>query len=252
MRSYERGDLPDDVARYLMQKQAEVDSGKDARATWKNARETKTMARVVEALKRMTGARARCMYCEDSRGSDMDHFYPLARYGDKAFFWLNLLWNCTDCGRHKGDRFPVDAAGAPLLIDPTTEDPWDFLFYDTATGNLAPRFDPSTGLAMPKGESTLAVLEPLLDEAVVEGRRRTQRNLFKAVRAFLNVSDQPESIRDLFESVHDNEAYGLAHWYVNRDGRTESPFAELRALHPDVWRRIEATLVTIRGARPIA
>ncbi|WP_438035910.1 hypothetical protein [Sorangium sp. So ce204] len=231
------------MLKYLQRKQTEVDGGKDARATWEQARPTKKIGQVVATLKRMTGVRARCMYCEDSRGTDIDHFRPLVLSPDKAFLWANLLWNCTDCGRHKSAQFPVDHANAPLLINPTAEDPWDFLFYDTGTGNLAARFDPNTRQAVPKGRQTLGSLgETLQDEAVVDGRRRTQRNLSKAVRTFLHHPDLPGAVHDLLESVRDNDAYGLTRWYFLKEGREEAPFSELRAQHHDVWIQIEGSI----------
>lgn len=220
-----------------------MDGGKDARTTWEAARKTDKVARLIDTLQTMTGVRARCMYCEDSRGTDVDHFYPIVPYRDKTFIWPNMLLNCTDCGRHKTNEFPVDAGGEPLLIDPTSEDPWLSLFYDTRTGNLAARFDPRTGQPMPRGEKTLEALgETLLCEAVVEGRRRTHRNLVRAVRAFLNAPDGAGPRNELVEAVRDNDAHGLTRWYLVRDGRDEAPFAELRARYPEVWVDLEGML----------
>lgn len=249
MRRYRRADLPDEILQYLTAKQSEVDQGKDARSTWDYARGTKKIGRVVEALKSMTGARARCMYCEDSRGTDVDHFYPIVPYASMTFHWPNMLWNCTDCGRHKGNRFPLDDSGIPLLVDPTAEDPWDYLFYDAETGNLAARVDTVSRAALPKGRETIGVLvETLLCEAVVEGRLRTQRNLIKAVRAFSRAPQDPACLDDLMESVSDNDAYGLTRWFFLRDGREEQPFSMLGEEHPEVWARITEMLARADGA----
>lgn len=241
MRRLSRRSLPDRAAQYLREKQAAVAGGAPARSTWENARPTKAMGLVEGTLKGMVGKRARCMYCEDSRGTDIDHFWPMSRYRDRTFVWENLLWSCTDCNRHKLARFVVDEHGLPLLIDPTADDPWDYLFYDTRTGNITARFHVRPAMEDVRGKETVDSLPPLGNEAVVEGRLRTYRNIRKAVRTFLDQApkDPAEARADLLESIRDNDDYGLVSWYFLRDGRDEPPFKDLRQRHRDVWEEIE-------------
>jgi hypothetical protein len=67
----------------------------------------------------------KCAYCESQitvvTYGAIEHFYPKARYPDKTFEWSNLLLSCDVCNDagHKGDDFPLDANGQPVLINPT-------------------------------------------------------------------------------------------------------------------------------------
>jgi hypothetical protein len=87
------------------------------------------------------------MYCEDSHGTAIEHFWPKAGYPDLAFDWLNYLIACSGCNsNHKRDQFPLDAAGQPLLVNPAEEDPLDHLAFSRSTGMyqpLSPKGDPS-------------------------------------------------------------------------------------------------------------
>jgi uncharacterized protein (TIGR02646 family) len=180
------------------------------------------------------------MFCGDSRSTDIEHFWPKSRYRHRVFRWDNLLWICAGCNRQKGDRFPLDSQRRPLLIDPTAEDPWDFLYFDGHTGNIVARYDPSSGLPHPKGIHTVdpAIL-PLNLEAVTEGRLRTRRNLVRAVHSFLTrmvTTSEPAVLEaELLEAVRDNDDYGLAQWYFRRAGSAEEPFHTLRSSHRGVW-----------------
>ncbi|MCI0461002.1 MAG: hypothetical protein L0Z62_28985 [Gemmataceae bacterium] len=187
------------------------------------------------------------MFCEDSRGSDIDHFWPLAHYQERTFVWLNLLFACAECNRVKGDQFALDATGRPLLIDPTAEDPWDYLFYDSRTGNLTARFEPTTKREHPKGKHTTdASVLPLNIEPVTEGRRRIQRNLRRAVERCLEQltqgADSAAAAKQLQTAVQDNDDYGLAVWFFLREGREEAPFRTLRSKNRTVWRAITDAL----------
>jgi uncharacterized protein (TIGR02646 family) len=206
MRRLSRVDLPRACQIYLTKKQLEVDSGRSLKLPWKYARKTKTMMRVVEALIQMTGTRCRCMYCEDSRGTKVGHFRPRSRYPRKSFVWTNMLLLCQRCQNHKGDRFALDTNGDALLIDSTSEDPWDFLFFDSQTGIITGRYPHASNQQHPRGEhTTLPKTLPLDIDAVTEGRLRTTRNLRRAVRSFLECSPKyqstPEAVRALLDAV---------------------------------------------------
>ena len=115
------------------------------------------MRSVLETLRRMTGERERWMYCLDSHGSDIEHFWPKTPYPERMFRWVNLLLCCTECGRLKGNRFPLER-GEPMLIDPTVEDPWHFLDFEPRTGLITVRFDADSGSYSRKGEVTVEML----------------------------------------------------------------------------------------------
>jgi hypothetical protein len=94
------------------------------------------------------------------------------------FVWLNLLLCCVECGRFKGDRFPL-ADGAPLLVDPTAEDPWDYLDFDPTTGNVVARFDTAANDWIAKGQATVGLLQLDRREAMAAGYRKTYRRLLR-------------------------------------------------------------------------
>jgi len=246
MRRVARTSLPHRTSTYLARKQAEVDAGRHAVRTWDNARKTKAMETVAQALALMSGRRQRCMFCGDSRSTDIEHFWPKAVYSERAFRWKNLLWICTGCNRLKGDRFLCDSQSQPLLIDPSMEDPWDFLFFDSQTGNITAKYDPLSSRPDPKGAYTVdpATL-PLNVEAVTEGRQRTRRNLVRAISAFLSratTETGPQLEVELVEAIRDNDDYGLVHWYFQRDGSGEEPFRTFRNTHASVWGRVLQSL----------
>jgi len=209
------------------------------------------MRRIVQVLATMTGLRERCMYCEDSRGTDIEHFRPRMLYRDHVFRWLNFLWICSACNRCKGNRFPCDASGIPLLIDPTQDQPWDFLFFDPDTGEITARWDITTGEENPRGWSILEILTSLRHQAVTEGRRRTALRLRRVVRAFLSRwgggggEPSEEAVRDLQESIDDATDYGIAGWFFLRDSRDEEPFRSLRAEFPTIWAGIVDRLTAV-------
>ncbi len=109
---------------------------------WKTSyRDNKAFAEVIEKLHAMAAGRRRCMYCEDSQGTDIDHFRPKSRYPEEAFSWPNYLLACSHCNSNeKREQFPVDDRGHPLLIDPADEgdEPMDHLAFSPRTGSLVP------------------------------------------------------------------------------------------------------------------
>jgi uncharacterized protein (TIGR02646 family) len=84
----------------------------------------------------MASGRGRCMYCEDSQGTDIEHFWPKERYHSKAFSWENYLLACSHCNSNeKGTQFPTHKNKArqeiPSLINPTQDEPLEHLFFST-------------------------------------------------------------------------------------------------------------------------
>jgi uncharacterized protein (TIGR02646 family) len=91
-------------------------------------------------LLEMAGAGGLCMYCEGNEGSSIDHFWPKADYPERSFVWENYLWACSVCNSNlKRDAFPLGAGNAPMLIDPTAEDPQALLRLQPSTGRFITR-----------------------------------------------------------------------------------------------------------------
>jgi len=104
-----------------------------ARAAWRGARTEK--AGIRDHLVRMAPGVQRCMYCGDSLATDIDHFEPIREFPAGTFSWPNHLLACSYCNSNaKRDLFPRDAAGNPLLIDPTRDDPAEHLRLVLRTG----------------------------------------------------------------------------------------------------------------------
>jgi len=247
MRKIERRPLPAAADRFLRRKQSELDAegnGAHAATLWGKARKTVALRATLVVLGQMARERQRCMFCEDSHGTDIDHFWPKSKYPRRTFDWVNLLLVCARCNRAKGQSFPLDDRGEPLLIDPTAEDPWAFLFYDSVTGNLAPRYRPD-GCPEPKGVTTIKSL-PLRHETITEGRLRSQRQMKRAVAAFLAESTaaphgkaKARLAEELHQAVRDSDDCGLGQWFFCKDGQQSEPFATLRRAHPTVWQELQ-------------
>ncbi len=147
MVSIERVGIPAESAEYLDRKTAEiVSAGAPQRAdlakvAWRNKSGTR-FGPIRDALQEMCSGLERCMYCEDSAGAHIDHFEPRARNPGRTFDWGNYLLACSVCNSNfKRNAFPVDDDGAPLLIDPTVDDPVEHLTLSPTTG----RFEAAPG-----------------------------------------------------------------------------------------------------------
>ncbi|MFB9904007.1 HNH endonuclease [Allokutzneria oryzae] len=164
-----------------------------ARRLWRTNPDRRTLR---TTLAEMAPGRQHCMYCGDNQGTDIDHHEPLSRNPLRTFDWLNHLLACSTCNSHeKRDRFPVDSAGAPLLIDPTVEDPFEHLLLTLSLG----AYHPLTA----KGRATIEVCglnRPLLTRGRVQAQRvvilclrewSRARDAATRARAVLTVREQP-------------------------------------------------------------
>jgi len=103
---------------------------------WK-AKSNKAFAEIKETLRKMASGLERCMYCEDSAGTDIEHFWPKNTYPDKAFLWENYLLACSACNSNfKRTQFPLKD-GHPLLINPVEEEPRHHIGFSPSTGRYA-------------------------------------------------------------------------------------------------------------------
>lgn len=142
MRRIDRLPLPTGVTTYLDGRATRLsrdpNPSEAVGAQWKSAKATRAFEEILETLLRMASGRERCMYCEDSAGTDIEHFYPKSKYPERAFSWENYLLACSHCNSNKKrDRFPRFRDGQPKLIDPTAEDPAAHLRLLFHSGELA-------------------------------------------------------------------------------------------------------------------
>lgn len=168
-------------------------NGERARRAWANADALRRQLR--EVLEDMAPGVQRCMYCGDSQGSSIDHFEPLSLAPLKAFAWMNHLLACTHCNsNHKRDRYPVDAEGHCLLVDPTREDPARHLRLVLRTG----QYQPLTA----KGETTIEVFglsRPSLERGRASAFVRC-RSMLRDIAALV-AAEEPGEAREVADSL---------------------------------------------------
>jgi uncharacterized protein (TIGR02646 family) len=239
MRRIQRTALPKAAKSYLIKRQSAA-NGKhkndelSIERDWKSARQTKALKTVATTLQAMMGPRQRCMYCLDSHGTDIEHFRPKAVYPKRMYDWLNLLLCCTECGRFKGNKFPISGKQA-LLIDPTREDPWKHLDFDPVTGNISARFDLQLNDWSAKGTATVETLRLDKREALSAGYLKTLRLLSSIVERAL--SGGAIAVPTLIADLKNADDHGLWAWCLRDEGQSIPQFKDLRQLHPAVWRQ---------------
>lgn len=162
---------------------AAPDPASEAQRLWKQ--QGPAFEEIRATLGAMASGRERCMYCEDSEGTDIEHFWPKSTYPERAFTWTNYLLACSRCNSNfKREQFPRDAAGAPLLIDPTVDEPQAHLVLSGRTGKL-------TALT-PKGENSIEVFG-LGRDLLEKGRH----DAWFAIGVFLREYDEARARNDL-------------------------------------------------------
>ncbi|MBL8896432.1 MAG: hypothetical protein JNM84_02335 [Planctomycetes bacterium] len=219
---------------------AQISGSKQVGAFWQRHRKKAAFSAVLEVLGAMAGDRQRCMYCLDSHGTDIEHFWPKTPYPAKLFEWENLLLGCTECGRLKGSKFPLDATGNPLLLDPTADDPWEHLDFDPRTGIISARFDRSLDDYCPRGKETTSILQLDRREALAIGHKKTYRRLAQIVEEFLTQTQH--DAQALLSSLREADEHGLLPWCFCPRGGEEAPFAALREKLPEVFALCAAEL----------
>ena len=176
------------------------------------------------------------MYCSDSAGTDIDHYWPKSVYTERMFQWLNMLLCCTGCGRDcKGTKFPLDK-GHPALLDPTRDDPWQFLDFSTTTGILFPLVD-ARGKTTTTGEKTVELLKLDKRDEVNIGYLKSFRRIRRAIEAVLP-EDAPDRAA-LIQALTDADDHGLLGWCFRGNGISEPPLSDLRQKHANVWAACE-------------
>lgn len=230
------------LIRYLAKRQRRADAESAAgilnmEASWKAARKTVTVISGLTLLQNAMGATARCMYCVDSHGTDIDHYRPKAPYPSAAFDWFNMVLCCTPCGRIKGDRFPVSAnTGLPLLVNPLNENPWDSLSFDPLTGNMTARFNPVAMSSDAKGAATVETLRLDRREAIAAGYRRTFLRLDSHVAKNLPaLTAGTMTAAALVQGLRALDDHYLLEWCLSDEGSTYGSFNSLSTTLPLVW-----------------
>jgi hypothetical protein len=169
-----RATLPDELASRLItlthavRKADPQKRTEEARKIWRrSSTRTNVHEPLSQILRQMAVGLEQCMYCGEDESTGIDHFDPIAHNPLRTFDWLNHLLACTICNSHrKRDRFPMDRNNNPLLIDPTSEDPFGHLLLTLSLGYYEPLSD--------KGKATIDVCDlnrPILQRGRVQAQR---------------------------------------------------------------------------------
>jgi len=171
----QRAPLPPRLESLLRRQTLRLGSSPDpvaVRASWKSA--STVRRRLKEQLERAAFRPAFCMYCQESRGTDIDHYRPVVLAPHLAFVWTNHLLACGYCNQQaKRDDFPMAASGEPLLLDPTVDDSGVHLAMSHA-GHLIALTD--------RGEATVQVLRLNTRAEITVARERALRHIERVLR----------------------------------------------------------------------
>lgn len=183
----------------------------EAERRWKSKHKA-TFEEIRGVLGNMASGRTRCMYCEDSLGTDIDHFWPKADYPARAFLWSNYLLACSFCNSNlKRNQFPLDPAGLPLLIDPTVDNPPSHLTFAPSTGRYV--------AVDAKGDSSIAVFGLNDDDAprrLPSGRKQAIISLIALLRDYRHeVVNDPNRAGEIKNAICDFPFSAVLHWLVS-------------------------------------
>lgn len=168
----------------------------------RNTQDNSVFKVVREKLTSLCGEAGRCCYCEVSQPDEVEHVWPKDLYPERAFVWENYTYSCGTCNGPKNNQFAVfvgwstrplevsrkpddpvvpPPSGSPVLINPRTENPLDFMELDLEdTFRFEPIADEGTR-EYERAAYTIRILR--LNER--DMLKRARRNAYVAFRALL-------------------------------------------------------------------
>ena len=231
-----RPTLPAVTVRRLIAKAELIEGDPDqtgaATRIYTSSRQAQWFKRITDALRQMAGPGERCMFCSGSESSQVEHFRPKAVFPLRAMAWENFFWTCGICNQSKGDRFPPDTEPGEMLIDPTTENVWEFFFVDEF-GNLAERWRRDLNDIDPRARVTVRIFA-LDRDALQQSRQLRLQDLKEKVRdALILLANGLITVADLRRRIGQWQVQpfqpDVADYFLQGPGRDEQPFLELLA-----------------------
>jgi len=242
-------DLPPETLIYLATQQAIInnlpnypDRVAEAKRLYENRTDNQHFDLIKKRLTDMCAGARRCHYCEDSCADEVEHIKPKNIYPEETFVWENYLYACGTCNSPKLNKFailsngvfmeiirevqkkgapPIEihppAPGTPVLINPRTENPLEFMGLDLQ----------GTFFFWPKGEYGSL------------NRHRAEYTI-----RILHLNDRDYLI-DARREAFDSYRARLSEYISEKNrGRTEIELdRRIRALkrmqHPTVWREMK-------------
>ena len=188
----------------------------------------------------------KCCYCErrrDEKGdTDVEHFRPKGKLKEKpnhsgywwlAYDWNNLLMSCKKCNWRKGTKFPLTDENKrafsenddltkeePILINPLTENPEDFIKYDIPKNNKNPLMIKAIGVCE-RSEKTINELTGINDTELLTERAESFRDYCMLYKCFSTMKNNPEIKKEVCEAIKQkmdskSQFTGLARFYFNQ------------------------------------
>ena len=187
----------------------------------------------------------KCCYCERKRDkkaeTDVEHFRPKAKLKEKpnhsgywwlAYSWDNLLISCKKCNNRKDINFPLKDESKrafsenddlkkeePILINPLTENPEDFIMYDIPKDDKNPLMVKAIGKCE-RGDKTINVLTGINDKELLTERAESFREcclLDKCLAMKNNLEVKKETCKRIKEKIESGSQFaGLARFYFNQ------------------------------------
>ena len=242
----ERTPLPPGLADRMQAAQAKINAQHDemlhSKGLQQRGLQFSEFHRVRPALEALF--RNKCASCETSLSSspgDVENFRPKALVSDPdgnregywwlAYVWENLLLACGRCNRlHKVNKFPIDGPPAPphttgeglkserpLLIDPTLEDPSEYLSFEESGNVVAARgletlADRTERQWKLRRANTTIELLGLNRAAIVNDRRRLYANTQLVVSALktMGASRRRATLTELTQLLAPDDPYRAA------------------------------------------
>lgn len=151
--------------------------------------------------------RGKCCYCEKIIAKDIEHFYPKTLHPGRMFKWDNMLRACKDCNfeKHAADPDdPCDAAGRRTLLDPTRDNPEDYLEWDFLTGLPIYR---NVGAGVHRGKRTVETCGLDNQKFNDQRRKRAAQFLYLLERARRETPVEPDTAKLLDDILEPGEPW---------------------------------------------
>lgn len=190
----------------------------------------------------------KCCYCEQKKGegeTDVEHFRPKAQVKENnnhlgywwlAYEWDNLLIACKICNSNsnKGTQFPLKDENKrafteqdnikeeePVLINPLTENPEDFIKYDIPEDFKSSQLMIKAVGKNARGDMTVNELTGINDKEALLARRHQFKSYSRLYRIFTASKNDPEERKEIIKEIKEemqssNPFAGLARYYFSR------------------------------------
>ena len=193
----------------------------------------------------------KCCYCERIRDekaeTDIEHFRPKAELKENpnhsgywwlAYSWDNLLISCKKCNNRKNTRFPLKDENKraffehddinkeePVLINPLTENPEDFIIYDIPENDKEPLMIKAVGKCE-RGDETVK-LTGINDKELLRERAEKFRDCCVLNKCFLMMKgNNPAGAKEICKEIQrktdsKSQFAGLARFYFSQAGLSD-------------------------------